>query len=72
MDSNTDVRFDASGSIVSITPLTETGREWMADNLDTEDWQYTGVSIAVDHRCAANILQGMRESGLTVSTAFFY
>jgi hypothetical protein len=69
---NADVRCDAAGSVVYVTPMTESGREWVADNLSLESWQWQGESFAVEHRYAQELVLGMRGDGLSVSTAFCY
>lgn len=67
-----DVRCDASGSIVMITPLTAEGRDWMEENLPSEPWQWYAGGLAVEMRYADDIVIGMRDDGLSVSTANFY
>lgn len=69
---NKDVRVDAAGSIVVITPLTASGREWLDEHIESESWQWYAGGLCVDHRYAANIVHGMRDDDLAVSTANCY
>lgn len=72
MEGNTDIQVDASGGVFYVTPISPEGREWIDENVQSEPWQWTGASLAVDHGYAADIVLGMRADGLTVSTAFCY
>ena len=59
-----DVITDNFGSIVGITPMTPAAREWIDENCQTEEWQWLGLTLNVDRRYAADILEGMQEAGL--------
>jgi len=69
---NADIRADADGSIVVMTPLTEDGRVWMKMKVDSEPWQWYAGGLCVEHRFAADLVTYARQDGLTVSTANFY
>ena len=62
-----DLLIENSGSIIMITPMTKEGREWVKNNLITEEWQRLGLSIAVDIICIENIIRGIQKGGLTFS-----
>ena len=62
-----DVLTDSFGSIVGITPMTPAAREWLSENCQTESWQWLGATLNVDCRYAGDILDGMRDAGLTIS-----
>ena len=62
----TDVIVENFGSIIGITPMTPAAREWIDENCQTEGWQWLGATLNVDFRMAADVLQGMIDSGLTV------
>jgi hypothetical protein len=61
-----DVLTDNFGSIVGITPMTPTAREWIGENVDAEPWQWLGGTLNIDRRYAADLVEGMVEAGLTV------
>jgi len=65
-NTTTDVITDRSGSIVGITPMTPAAREWIDENCQVESWQWMGLTLNVDHRYAADILEGMADDGLTI------
>ncbi len=67
-----DIQIDCAGSIYYLTPMNEQGREWIDSHLETESWQWQGLSLAVEHRYAEDIALGARADGLSVSTAFCY
>lgn len=54
------------GSIFLLTPMNEVASEWIEDNLP-EDRQTLGLAVAVEHRYIADIVNGIRHEGLTVS-----
>ena len=65
-EKTTDICIDHCGSIVMVTPMTAAGRDWIDENVASEDWQWMGLSLAVDVRYAENLVEGMQEAGLTV------
>jgi hypothetical protein len=67
-----DIQIDATGSLYYLTPMNEKGWNWIAENVESESWQWQGLSLAVDHRYAEDIALGARAEGLKVSTAFCY
>jgi hypothetical protein len=46
--------------------MTAAGRDWIDENVASEDWQWMGLSLAVDVRYVENLVEGMQEAGLTV------
>lgn len=61
-----DLLFTNHGSVVTLQPLTDTGKEWVKDNIPLEDWQ-SSERIAVEPRYVANIVEGAQGDGLEVS-----
>ena len=61
-----DVLVENQGSIAIFTPMTPAAREWTAENVQVEDWQRMGCSIACEPRCMADLVKRMQESGLVV------
>ncbi len=66
MKAATDVLVGNSGSIFTFTPLTNAARNWIAENVQAESWQWLGGALAVDHHFARDLAQGMIDSGLVV------
>ena len=64
-----DVLTDNFGSIVGITPMTPTAREWIGENVDAEPWQWLGGTLNIDRRYADDLVEGMVEAGLTVGVS---
>jgi hypothetical protein len=62
-----DVLVEDQGTIIILVQLTETGEQWVNENLQTEPWQWVGGAVCVDHRMAAQILEGMEDDGLKLS-----
>lgn len=60
-----DITIDRSGTIFLFTPRTERAEQWMRDNL-ADHAQFIGPSLAVDHRYAEPLTEGMLEDGLTI------
>ncbi len=69
MIADADVRVDADGTIVLVTPLTAAGWSWIEERVQTEPWQWLGDSLAVEHRYAGDLVHAMRTEGLEVCTA---
>lgn len=61
-----DVLVDNQGTIMVLTPQTQEAKDWFDENVEAEGWQWMGDGLAVDHRMAENLLQGILTSGLTV------
>ena len=59
-----DLEFNNHGSIVTCTPLTERGEEWVAENVATDSWQWLGNSFSIDWRYAADLAAGAIADGL--------
>ena len=62
-----DMQFTNHGSIWIMTPLSEGGRDWIAQHIaeDATRWGQNGVVI--EHRYVANIVEGVRGDGLEIS-----
>ncbi len=66
----TDVAISGSGTIYLFHLLTETACDWMDWHV-SEDRQMLGAALAVEHRYVADIVQGMRADGLSVTVEAF-
>ncbi len=62
----TDVTYFDHGSIVRITPLTATAREWIDANLSFESWQWMGRSLCIDWRDGVLVLAAIEDAGFEV------
>jgi hypothetical protein len=56
------------GSIVALTPMTAKAREACEDGtIVFEDWQVMGGSIMVERRCAADLIENLRDDGFVIA-----
>lgn len=58
-----DVEVSDHGTIVLFRPLTEACRAWIAENV-AEEAMWFGGALAVEHRYARGLVEGMIENGL--------
>ena len=63
----TDFLIADHGSIVSILPVSAAAREWLDANLVAEPWQWLDGAVAVDHRCARDIIAALADAGFAIS-----
>lgn len=64
-DTTVDVEITNHGSIFLFQPLTDSAREWIEENV-SEDAQWFGGALAVEHGYAADLAIGMQGDGLVV------
>lgn len=60
-----DISIHDHGSILIFVPRTETGMEWMNDNLDRGAMRWAG-GIVVERIYAPDIIVGAQDDGLLV------
>src|SRR5947207_15786773 len=65
-DPQADFRVTYHGTITTITPLSDTCREWLEDNVAIEPWQRFGNSIAIGPRYVEQLAEAMIEDGLVM------
>ena len=65
--SRADVEFLNHGSVIMVVPVTPVAKEWVADNIALESWQWLGGGFACEPRYAGDLAQGMSDAGLVVS-----
>jgi hypothetical protein len=53
-------------SIYLLTPHTPAARAWLGENVQAESCQLIGISLAVEHRYIAEIVEGIRAAGMDV------
>jgi len=61
-----DLRFEDHGTVALLVPISEPGRQWIADNCEVPDWARHGGSVAVEPRCVPAIVRGAADDGLVV------
>jgi hypothetical protein len=49
------------GTVVFITPVSDSARRWVDENLSLEPWMWMGSGFAIEHRYADDILEAMNE-----------
>lgn len=59
-----DVLVENHGSIFVFQPLTQAGRDWIAENIPEPVW--FGGGLCVEHRYAGDIAAGMQADGLVL------
>lgn len=64
---NRDLTVIWQGSVVAFYPHTELAKGWIADNVESESWQWLGGGLIVDRRFAGDLIQGMLGSGITIN-----
>lgn len=62
-----DVAISNEGTIVVFEPLTDAAREWIGEHVQPDSWQWLAGRLAVEHRYAFVLIEGMRGDGLTVA-----
>ena len=63
----TDFTIENHGSIILIRPSTQPAKDWLDFNCASEPWQWWGDALAVEPRCAPDIVDGLRDDGFEVS-----
>jgi len=60
-----DVIVENHGTIFLFEPTSQAAKEWIAENV-SDDAQYFAGKLAVEHRYASDLADGMRRDGLTL------
>jgi hypothetical protein len=61
-----DVLVANDGSVVTFCPLTTRAKEWIAESVQSEPWQWFGATLVVEHRYAWALAEGMTDAGLVL------
>lgn len=64
-----DVLIADHGSVMIVTPMTDMAREWVEDNVVTDQWW--GRGFAVEPRFMMDLAAGMEDAGLNIATSDF-
>jgi hypothetical protein len=62
----TDVALLDQGSLIGFQPVSDAAQEWFADNVASEDWQWFGPVLWVEHRLARELAIAVEAAGLRV------
>jgi hypothetical protein len=62
-----DARFENHGSVWLIRPLTDLAREWLADHVRAESWQWFGGALSLEPRAVEPLADAMANDGLEVT-----
>lgn len=60
-----DLRIENHGSIVMLRPVSDLGREWVAEHIP-QDAIWFGGAVAVEPRYLGNIIDGAAGDGLEI------
>ena len=63
----TDFTVENQGSIILVRPQTDAAKEWLDFNCVPEPWQWFGGALAVEPRCAPDIVDGLIDEGFSVA-----
>jgi len=61
-----DVLIANDFSVFVFTPLTPAAKQWVAENVQSESWQWLGASLVVETRYAWGLAEGMLADGLVL------
>ena len=61
-----DVTINNQETIVLFTPNTAAANDWLGEHIGDEATWY-GPSLVVEHRYAGDIIEGMKNDGLSVA-----
>jgi len=66
MAKQVDFRVGGGGTIFMIEPRTPQAKKWVQENVPLENWQWLGPRFSVEHRYVVDLIEGIRNDGLTV------
>ena len=61
-----DITIQNEGSIIMFRPMNKNAKEWMNENIE-EGAQWFGGALAVEHRYATGLADGMRIHGFVLA-----
>lgn len=61
-----DFTVSHHGNVIMVTPVSQDAKDWTAENVQLEGWQWIGPSFAVDQHCIDDLVDGIRADGLNV------
>lgn len=51
----TDVRIIPQGTLIGFMPVSEAAKQWFEHNVQSDDWQWLGSVLWVEHRPAEEL-----------------
>lgn len=61
-----DISIEHHGSLYAFRPLTEKGRQWLSEDVQSESYQWLGEALVVEHRFAGALAQAALDDGLSI------
>ena len=61
-----DVLVENAGTVFTFCPLTPAAKEWVAENVQAEAYQWLGNVLVVERRFAWGLAAGMTDAGLVL------
>jgi hypothetical protein len=61
--SKPDVIVRPEGSVIGFQPMTPRAKKWFKDHVQSDGWQWFGLTLYVDHRMAGDLSDGIDEAG---------
>ena len=55
------------GAIVCLVPLSDAAHRWLDEHVVSEPWQWHGGALAIDPRCAADLVPAIIAAGFSIS-----
>ncbi|HET9318118.1 MAG TPA: hypothetical protein VFO27_00035 [Bryobacteraceae bacterium] len=65
-EQSVDISVQGGGSVFLFVPESEAGRQFLAEAVNAEPWQWLGQALAVDHHYAGDLAEACMRHGLTV------
>ena len=62
-----DFQIADQGSIFLIRPLNDAARQWLAENVVSEPWQWVKGALCVEARFARDLIKELEEAGFEIS-----
>ena len=62
----TDVRVYSDSTLVGFQPVSDAAREWFAENVESEPWQWMGGVLWCDARPAQALVEGLAAEGFNL------
>lgn len=66
-DAASDFHVEDNGSIILLRPMTDAAKTWIDEHITGDEVQYFGNAVVVEHRYIADIIDGIKNDGLTVA-----
>lgn len=61
-----DVLVSNAGTVFVFCAITPAAKQWVAENVQSEPWQWFENALVVEHRFAWGLAAGMKDAGLVL------